>query len=116
MEFINLTPHAINIVDEQGNIVRTFAPIGTVARCDSREERQPDIDGTPIVRQKFGAIEGLPPAKKGIAYIVSMVVGNAVANGTASPRSDIYGPNTSPGAVKRNAEGHIVGVKSLVQY
>jgi len=115
MEVINLTPHTINVCDDAGNVVQSFPSAGQ-ARAASIENPETPVQGVPVVSQSFGEVSGLPAPKKGTIYLVSMVVGQALQQSQASPRSDIYGPNTSPGSVVRDAQGQIKGVKSFVKY
>jgi hypothetical protein len=114
MNIINLTPHTIRV--EVGEATIAIPASGTVARCQTIEVSEPDVNGLPVVSQRFGEIEGLPEPVKGSIYLVSMVVGNAVVNGAGSSRFDVYGPNTSPGSVVRDANGQIAAVRSLVRY
>lgn len=116
MNVINLTPHTINVCDDAGNVVQSFPPSGTQARCATIEAEAPPVNGVRATTQRFGKIEGLPAPQKDTVYLVSMVVGQAVRDGSASPRTDVYGPNTSPGSVVRDESGQIKGVKSFVHY
>ena len=114
MKIINLTPHAINLVAADGTLIETFEPSGSIARCQTVEIYLGKVNDHPIYKAGFGPIENLPEGEEDTIYLVSMPVGQALSG----QRPDIYGPNTSPtpnGAV-RDADGKIIGTKSLVKY
>ena len=50
---INLTPHRINIVDEEGNVVKIFESSG-VARAAQNDVQIGMLEGIPIIETKFG--------------------------------------------------------------
>ena len=75
----NLTPHAITL---RGKIIE---PSG-LARCTQNVQRVGTIDGIPVNKKTFGAVEGILPKKEGTIYIVSAIVAQALA-GT---RDDVY--------------------------
>lgn len=47
MKLINLTPHMINVVDPDGNVV-DIPVSGTVARCSQSNEQIGEVNGIPI--------------------------------------------------------------------
>lgn len=100
MNIINLTPHAI-IVDGF-----TIPASGAVARCDTITEPV-DLPGcpVPVVRQYFGAVEGLPDPAEDTIYVVSAIVAQAVGDA----RDDLY----IPGQQIRDNENRIIGCRSL---
>jgi len=112
MKIINLTPHAVTIYRD-GQPVRTIEPSGTVARVTSISEHIGEVDGIPVYQHGFGAVENMPEPVSDTIYLVSMVVGQALAG---SGRTDIYGPDTSPAGAVRDAEGRIIGTRGLVAY
>lgn len=106
MNFVNLTPHDINIVgDAVVQVpVRTIEPSGTIARL-SQETVQIDIwDGIPITKTVYGEVEDLPDPKEDTIYIVSFPVANH-----CKWRHDLFVPSQGV----RNAAGQIVGCLSL---
>jgi|DEB3_MinimDraft_2_1074329.scaffolds.fasta_scaffold14684_1 hypothetical protein len=121
MNFINLTPHDIDIELENGTRV-TIPKSGTVARVT--QESFP-IDGCeieiddewlliPVSHPVYGEVEGLPPVdpeNPHLIYLVSAMVANTPA---ASARLDVYAPDTGPTAIRE--DGRIVAVRGLVQY
>lgn len=113
MKVVNLTPHAINLKNE--NTQMTFQPSGSVARVSmsSNLVQQVVIDGVviPVSQNVMGSVEGLPEPQHDVIYLVSALVGSSV-----SGRSDVYGPDTSPASVIRDDKGQIVGVSRLQKF
>lgn len=112
MNVVNLTPHAINILSENGEQIVNYPASGNVARCGNVNTSLGEMDGVPVITQGFGEVSGVPEPVDGTIYLVSMVVGSALKG----QRDDIYGPATDPANAVRNEKGHIVGVKALVKY
>lgn len=108
MNIVNLTPHAFTLCNQQGEIIRTIPPTTPAARVSSTVKTVGEVDGIPVTVTTFGAVEGLPEPQEGTAYIVSLLVQQAVPN-----RSDVYRPDTGPQSVVRDGAGQIVGVKAL---
>lgn len=102
-KIINATPHAINVVNERMEVVRTFMPEISV-RVSSRTEIVGIIDGIPTDRTVFGEVEGLPAPQEGTYYIVSRLVKSALPD-----REDLL----CPGQQVRNDQGQVIGCKSL---
>lgn len=103
MELINLTPHTINVVVSDGNII-DIPVSGIVARCSQSNELVGEINGIPVSRQIFGEVVDLPEAKEGVAFIVSRLVASACPE-----RKDLL----IPGPLVRDDEGRPVGCKGL---
>lgn len=108
MEFINLCPHAIRVMGDDGNVV-TFPPSGAVARVSAKPTPLPSVAGFRLVRNEFGPVQGLPAPQEGVIYIVSGMVLSALA-GT---RPDVVAPDTGPTQV-RNAAGQTDYVTGFV--
>lgn len=108
MNYINLTPHVLNIHHATGGVI-TVAPSGEVARVATLSEAQPSlgIDGVsiPVVKTTFGEVTGLPDPREGIVYIVSRLVLEAVKDA----RPDVF----APGELVRDADGRPIGCKGL---
>lgn len=66
--------------------------------------------------QKFVDVEGLPRYQCNNDIIVSMPVGEFLANNRHLYCGAVYSPDTSPASAIRNEQGTIVGVKRLVLY
>lgn len=104
MNVVNLTPHAICILDADGSRLAEFKPDGTVARVSQTREMVGSLNGIPVYRSKFGAVVGLPAPVSGTAFLVSALVRVACPD-----RNDIY----SPGELVRDASGQPIGCRGL---
>ena len=104
MNFVNLTPHALNIVQSDGSVY-TLPPSGQVARVATTRTVVNEIDGTEIFETQFGQVEGLPERNGQDLLIVSALVAQR-AN-----RADVY----SPGELVRNDAGQVVGCRGLTK-
>jgi len=102
-EFINLTPHTLNIVKADGSIV-DIQPSGDIARVTSTTAIIATFKGINITVSTWGDVTGLPDAQDGIIYIVSRMVKDRVPD-----RPDVL----VPGAPVRDAEGKIIGANGL---
>lgn len=102
---MNLTPHPI-VIRLSGGEDRVLPPAGRVARVSTTEEVVGEVDGAPVVRRVFGAVEGLP--EEGEPCVVSALVLAAVPG-----RAGVYAPDTGPTAV-RDEQGRVVAVTRLV--
>jgi len=126
----NLTPHAVNLVGEDGKVLATFPSEGLIRLSQKSEvvgylaldkegavmlplkdlplkEGFEDSDGVkyiPITETSFGQAEGLPEEREDTIYIVSSLVCQAYPD-----RRDFYIPDQTV----RDSEGRIVGCRSL---
>ena len=111
--FINATPHAINVIAENGDMV-TIPPSGILPRVDTATTklgtRGDAVHQFPIALRKQGEVVGLPKEEVGSdnVYIVSAMVMSAL-RGT---RRDVVAPDTGPTAIREN--GQIVAVLGFV--
>lgn len=104
MKFINLTPHDITIVNENGEVVKTITASGTIARLKTETITTGYLDDIPVTKTVFGKVENLPSPQENTVFIVSSLIAQAVPE-----RTDIFIPNESV----RNDKGRIVGCRSL---
>jgi len=109
VDIVNLTPHPVVVVGDEGQTIAEFPPSGTVARLS--ESATPDgatPSGIPLTNVALGEIIGLPGQVTSTLYIVSMplLMGAIAAEVT---RSDLVYPY---GQV-RDASGRIIGCRSL---
>lgn len=104
MKIVNLTPHAINFVNEEGESVMAIEPSGQIARVTAKTEITGFIAGIPVTETVFGEVENLPDSTQGTIFIVSSLVAQRCKG-----RVDVFIPNESV----RDANGRIVGCKSL---
>ncbi len=101
----NLTPHTVNVVEEDGTVRAAFPSEG-IARASQTAERVGELDGIELVSMRFGATEELPEPEDGIYYIVSVITANAAkAEGRAT--SDLL-ITADP---VRDESGRIIGCK-----
>ena len=60
-QFINLTPHAITIVDtrsdDESNIIRQISPSGWELRVSEKTENIGEVDRIPLTKKTFGKLE-----------------------------------------------------------
>jgi len=110
---VNLTPHDIVIYDEDGETVKlVIKPSGKVARVTVKRKKVGKINGVPVYRNEFSEVEGLPFPKRGVVYIVSILVQQALKL-RGIKRKDIVSPDTSPEGVVRDKNGRILGTKGF---
>lgn len=110
-----MTPHQINLFDEENQILHIYPSKGTIRLETSKQQVQIDglsdkIPTYKVVRSQANK-DLLPKEKPGTYYIVSSMVQEAHPE-----RKDFIAPNTSAdsaGAV-RDEKGNIVGVRSFI--
>ena len=100
MEFVNLTPHRVVVVDGP-----TLLPSGQVARCTTTSSPAGQHGGVGLSRTVFGEVVGLPDPIPGVLFIVSALVRSAVLD-----RHDV----ASPGDLVRDSAGAVVGCLGFV--
>ena len=106
-KIINLCPHALNILDQDGEI-RDFPKCETPARVLQQERLEGYILGVPITKQVFGKVENLPDFELGTFYVVSRIVAAAAAK-EGRKTSDLL----IPGPAVRDEEGRVIGAKGF---
>lgn len=113
MRFINLCPHAINIVRPEGAV--SFPPSGRVARIKFKaDDVDPVLIGhvqVPVEGMTVEGIDGLPDAdtEGETIYIVSAMV-RMYAQAKIG-RTDVV----SPGGLVRDEDGRVVGCTKFVR-
>jgi hypothetical protein len=110
MKLINLTPHEITLILEGGEF--HILPSGMVARCITNRVTVGEINvdeglKIPINRTEFGKVENLPKPEKGVCYIVSAIVAQAMAG----KRDDLFIPDDAV----RDEQGKIIGARALAK-
>jgi hypothetical protein len=104
VKFVNLTPHDINIVTDNGIV--TIPRSGKVARCNTISSLGGRIDGIPLYATRYGDVIDLPPmTQEKILYIVS-----AMVKQKEYTRNDLV----SPGELVRDEKGNVIGCKGLI--
>ena len=112
MTLVNLTPHAVNIVDNENNPLYSVAPSGVVARvtCETvitgyiTVKNGDTLVNIPETENTYGEVQDLPDPIPGTLYCVSRMIKDACPN-----RTDLRIPNQSV----RNDQGQIIGCLSL---
>ena len=112
MKFINLTPHAINVFDDGGNIILSLPPSGEVARVASNRELVGHLGPVPVFKTVFGDVVGLPDPRPDTVFVVSTLVLSALAQKGVT-RDDVVAPDTSPQGAVRDDAGRIIGVRGF---
>jgi hypothetical protein len=100
----NLTPHAINVCDDNGKVYLTIEAEAVPARLKVRTELVQLFDTIRITKSVFGEPEGLPDYQEDVYYVVSQLIKSAFPE-----RMDLL----VPAEVVRDTNGNIVGCKSL---
>ena len=104
--FVNLTPHDI-VVYRDDDRTETIPASGQVARVQTIQEQVDELNFIPVVRTKFGEVEGLPEPRRDTVYIVSSLVLQALRGS----RKDIVAPDTGPESAVRDENGRIIGIR-----
>jgi len=108
MQIVNLTPHAIAVADADNSILFVVAPSGSVARVATTQKVVAELNGVPVRRTDFGAVEGIPEAKEETVYLVSTLVAQV------AKRQDVVSPDTGPTAVRE--AGQVKAVKAFQSF
>lgn len=107
MKLINLLPHSISIMTDEGTV--TLPPAINPARVSVDEEHVTfnvlncgvEVE---IVKQTLGITYGLPSPELGVRYVVSQIVLQANPE-----REDLY----HPADLVRDSTGQIIGCRKL---
>lgn len=108
----NCTPHAVKIVDNEGNVVKEYLPSGMTIRLSQETVVVGDIDGVSLTRTVYGEPQlvtetgtlPLPEPKEDTLYLVSAMIKSALPE-----REDML----VPAEQVRNDQGQVIGCKSL---
>lgn len=93
MKIINLTPHNVDICDDDGNIIKTYVASGKVARLVTNPGKKYFIDGVPVEEAAPDTTIGLLPPEEGTLYIVSRITlgRNPDRKDLIAPINRVYG-------------------------
>lgn len=105
-KFINLTPHTVQLVKEDGTVAAEYASQGE-ARVTETLTGTTRIGGVPVSTVRYGEPKGLPEPVPGTYLIVSRVTAQAAAG-----RHDLL----FPAREVRDAVGRIVGCRALGRF
>ena len=106
-EIINATRHPINILDDNGVLVKIFPKSNIQIRLDEQIVRTQDIAGIPIGNIDWEASRSIPEIVEGRYYIVSQLTQHALAH-----RSDLLVPK----GIVRDTEGNILGCRMFSKF
>jgi len=106
MVFINLTPHTLNLFNENGEQVAQIPPSGLIARVSTERVMVEKKGGIPFFRTEYGEVDGLPGPQADTIYVVSGFVRAAVPH-----REDVW----QPGELLRDENGRVIGAVGLTR-
>ena len=105
MRIINLTPHAINVLSKDDDIVATFPSEG-LARATEKSEFSHKVGSFDVVKTQYGEPEGLPAYEAETYLVVSKITAEAAR---------AYGRTTDDllltSDLVRNEQGQIIGCR-----
>ena len=108
MKIRNLTPHAINLLNDNNEVVAIIEPSGIIARAAQTKELVEElcVDGMtiPVYKSEFGKVENLPEQEKDTIFVVSALTAQACKG-----RNDVYITDNPV----RDEQGRIIGCRSL---
>lgn len=107
MKFVNLMPHAANLVTPDGAEF-VIPPSGTVARCAVQSTHEV-IDGVRFARTIYGEASGVPDPQPDTIFIVSMLVAQQLK------RPDVVSPDTGADCI-RNEKGQPIAVRGFCRF
>jgi hypothetical protein len=115
VKLVNLTPHPIKVLNEDGNVVLTIPVADGYGERPGMVQTNPVNTSAiqeggvsiPVIDTTHGELTSLPATKTGVTYIVSMV--SALAAGT------VRGDLVYPGQQVRDGEGTVIGCRGLVR-
>jgi hypothetical protein len=108
MQYVNLTPHAVAVMDKDGATILNVPAGGTVARLSETSAASESSSGIPMTVVSLGEVSGLPEPQDGVTFIGSMplLMGMKAAG---INRPDVFYPY---GQV-RDSSGRIIGCRSF---
>jgi len=99
---INLTPHSVTVLGEDGQVVATVRPSGEVLRLpEVVQDTSLRLAGVPVVEKSLDPDAKLPPVRDGVYYIVSLPVAQAARRPDFIVPDDLY----------RDPEGRVIGCR-----
>ncbi len=108
MTIRNLTPHAINLLNDNNEVIITIEPSGIIARAAQTKELVEELCiygmTIPVYESTFGKVENLPEPEEDTIFVVSALTAQACKG-----RNDIYITDNPV----RDDQGRIIGCRSL---
>ena len=108
---INLTPHDINIVDGEGNVLVVLPGTETPARAMQAEKALGVINDIPVIGMEFGEPENLPTPEDGVWLLVSKTTADAALKSGRTVADLLL-----TGKTVRDANNRIIGCQALSAY
>ena len=105
-EIVNLTPHPLNIVDEEGNVILSRDGCQNPPRLQEERTHTGYLVGVPTFKVRLGKIENLPEPNGDTIFVVSRPVAEA-----SRDRDDLFIPDQ----LVRDEKGSVIGAKGLAQ-
>jgi hypothetical protein len=102
----NLTPHIVNIFDEEGELIVSVQPEIVSARVKTSRESLGKNGNIPIFKNNYSDVEGLPEPLEDTIFVVSAKVAER------AKRDDVM----YPGELIRDASGQPVGCIGLTAH
>ena len=105
---INLTPHMVVVLGEDGGVVAEYPASGTVARLTETTQAGKPVGGVPWTEVALGGIEGLPEPQADVVYLVSMPLAMGAKAAGLTRRDLVYpsGQNDQPFASRHQPTVH----------
>lgn len=100
---VNLTPHNITLMDDQGNIIQDIPSTGVIPRLKEDTEVIGNVNGIPVTIKTFGGVDSMPEPQADTFYIVSALLASKLS------RNDLLVPSD----MVRDDKGRIVGCKGF---
>ena len=107
MQYVNLTPHVVNVYNDE-EVVMSLAPSGCVVRIDESVTPSVELDGIQFVDVSLGEVNGLPEEEEDTVFVVSMSLLMGMKAAGSNRQDCVY-----PFGQVRDDQGRIIGCRSL---
>ena len=106
MQYVNLTPHAVTIIDDAGTVTAEYPATGQVARAGPQVVG--DQDGVSLV--SYGDIVGIPDDVSPETILIVSLVTLLAAAASMHP---LWNSMVAPWQEVRDSSGRIIGCRGL---
>jgi len=107
---VNLTPHRVDLFDNDDVAVASIEPSGTTARLSDAQRAVGSLiineHSIELVVKEYGPLVDLPERSEGVLYIASALAATAAY---VAGRRDVVCPND----LVRGPDGQVIGCRSL---
>ena len=104
--YVNLTPHSVSVLADDGTVTHEFPPSGQLARVEEIVVEMPSTDGIPACRLEYGEIVGIPD-DSGPTYVVARPVLEAAKRQALEYRLVV------PYPLVRDDTGRVIGCRGF---